>query len=60
MAEWTPTSWQQLDAQQQPNYPDAAALDRVVDELSRLPPLVTSWEIESLRRQLAEAARGER
>jgi 3-deoxy-7-phosphoheptulonate synthase len=29
-------------------------------QLSRLPPLVTSWEIETLKRQLAEAARGER
>ena len=29
-------------------------------ELSRLPPLVTSWEVESLKRQLAEAAQGER
>ena len=33
---------------------------RVVDEISKLPPLVTSWEIHALRTQLAEAARGER
>jgi 3-deoxy-7-phosphoheptulonate synthase len=32
----------------------------VLRELSQLPPLVTSWEIERLKSQLAEAARGER
>ena len=29
-------------------------------ELARLPPLVTSWEVEALKQQLAEASRGER
>ena len=29
-------------------------------ELARLPPLVTSWEVETLKQQLAEASRGER
>ena len=28
--------------------------------MARLPPLVTSWEIENLKHQLAEATRGER
>ena len=32
----------------------------MVEEISKLPPLVTSWEIAALRTQLAEAARGER
>jgi 3-deoxy-7-phosphoheptulonate synthase len=58
--EWTPDSWRERNAQQQPEYPDPAALEAVLDELSQLPPLVTSWEILSLREQLAEAARGER
>lgn len=40
-------------------YPDPVALARVVEEMRRLPPLVTSWEVESLRDQLARAARGE-
>jgi 3-deoxy-7-phosphoheptulonate synthase len=57
---WTPDSWQGRAATQQPDYPDQALVRSVVDELSRLPPLVTSWEIEALRQQLAEAARGER
>jgi 3-deoxy-7-phosphoheptulonate synthase len=57
---WTPESWRQRRALQQPEYPDAAALDRVLAELRTLPPLVTSWEIVNLRQQLAEAAAGKR
>ena len=45
---------------QQPSYADADALERVVASLSRLPPLVVSWEVEALRDQLAQAQRGER
>ena len=57
---WSPTSWQAKPAAQQPAYPRAADIDRVVAEISKLPPLVTSWEIGALQAQLAEAARGER
>src|SRR5208283_4752344 len=32
----------------------------VLAELAKLPPLVTSWEVEALKQQLAEASRGER
>jgi 3-deoxy-7-phosphoheptulonate synthase len=56
---WSTTSWQSRVAQQQASYGDPAALARVVDEIGRLPPLVTSWEVEKLRAQLARAARGE-
>jgi 3-deoxy-7-phosphoheptulonate synthase len=59
-ADWSPTSWQAKPVSQQPAYPDAARLEEVLRELSCLPPLVTSWEIERLKVQLAEAARGER
>lgn len=58
--EWSPSSWQSRPAAQQPDYPDPAVLRRVLAQLSRLPPLVTSWEIENLKRQLADATRGER
>ncbi|GFE83488.1 phospho-2-dehydro-3-deoxyheptonate aldolase [Steroidobacter agaridevorans] len=57
---WHPSSWQSRQAQQQATYPDQAALDSVVSELSRLPPLVVSWEIEALKEQIASAQRGER
>jgi 3-deoxy-7-phosphoheptulonate synthase len=56
--DWHPGSWQGKTADQQPVYPDPAALTRVLDEIARLPPLVTSWEIESLKQKLGEAARG--
>ena len=60
MAEWHPTSWQRRPAGQQPTYPDQQKLAETVKQLSSLPPLVTSWEIERLRVQLAEAADGKR
>jgi 3-deoxy-7-phosphoheptulonate synthase len=59
MQEWTPTSWQQKPAAQQVSYGDSEALSRVLAEMSRLPPLVTSWEVENLRAGLARAARGD-
>lgn len=57
---WSPTSWQQKEVRQQPEYPDEAALRAVLDELRSLPPLVTSWEVDTLKGQLAEAAYGKR
>ena len=59
MNEWSPGSWQSRPALQQANYPDPAALDAALDELRSLPPLVTSWEIHTLRRQLAAAETGD-
>ena len=58
-SEWHPASWQSLSAAQQPTYPDKRALERAVSELSRLPPLVTSWEVDELRSLIAKAQRGE-
>jgi 3-deoxy-7-phosphoheptulonate synthase len=57
--EWHPASWQALTAQQQPTYPDKAAFERALGDLSRLPPIVTSWEVEALKDQIAAAQRGE-
>ena len=59
-AGWTPQSWRARPASQQPVYPDAAALAEVQRELAALPPLVTSWEILALRKQIAEAQEGKR
>src|SRR5688572_20241667 len=58
--DWTPAGWRARTAAQQPNYPDAAELAAVQEELRRLPPLVTSWEILALKKQLAEAQEGRR
>ncbi|MDQ3366096.1 MAG: 3-deoxy-7-phosphoheptulonate synthase class II [Myxococcota bacterium] len=56
---WSPTTWQQHPAKQQAGYGDPSALARVVHEIGELPPLVTSWEVEKLRSQLARAASGD-
>jgi 3-deoxy-7-phosphoheptulonate synthase len=55
---WQPTSWQSRPLTQQPVYPDPAALEDTLGKLALLPPLVTSWEIEALKTQLAEAEAG--
>jgi 3-deoxy-7-phosphoheptulonate synthase len=57
---WAPELWQSKPAAQQPVYPDPAKLNGVLTQLAKLPPLVTSWEIENLKQQLAAATRGER
>jgi 3-deoxy-7-phosphoheptulonate synthase len=57
---WHPASWQTKHAQQQATYSDRAALEATVAALSRLPPIVVSWEIEALKEQIAAAQRGDR
>jgi 3-deoxy-7-phosphoheptulonate synthase len=57
--QWQPTSWQGRTATQQPTYPDQAELEQTVAALSRLPPIVTSWEIDALKEHIAKAQRGE-
>lgn len=59
-AGWSPSSWRGFPATQQPQYPDAEALASVQRELGVLPPLVTSWEILALKKQIAEAQEGRR
>lgn len=56
---WRPDSWRQKTARQQGRYPDAEKLQQTLTQLAELPPLVTSWEVEALKAQLAAAARGE-
>lgn len=59
MKPWTPDSWKNHPAEQQAAYPDGDHLAGVLTELSALPPLVTSWEVDDLKQKLAAAARGE-
>lgn len=51
-------AWRELPIRQQPTWPDRNAVDTVVAELRRLPPLVLADEIDELRAQLALAAQG--
>ena len=55
---WTPDSWRALPADQQPDWPDPAAVEATLAELRALPPLVFAGEARQLRRALAEVAAG--
>ncbi len=55
---WTPDGWRQLPAEQQPEWPDPAELDRALKELSALPPLVFAGEARQLTTALAAVAQG--
>lgn len=58
MNPWVPASWKSKTALQQPDYENKAELAEVLQTLSERPPLVTSWEVERLKSQLALASRG--
>jgi 3-deoxy-7-phosphoheptulonate synthase len=57
---WTPDSWRRRTIAQAIPYDDEAALAAALARLAALPPLVTPWEIERLKAQLAEAEDGKR
>lgn len=59
MQSWSPTSWLKHSYEQAANYPDKAHLTGVIEQLSQLPPLVTSGEIKHLKHAIARAGRGE-
>jgi 3-deoxy-7-phosphoheptulonate synthase len=57
---WTPDSWRNYPAANQPPYRDPAALEAVLSRLRTYPPLVAMGEVEQLKTQLAEARAGKR
>ncbi len=58
--QWYLDSWKNKEIRQQPTYPDQKMLEKAVNKLSNLPPLVTSWEIYKLKEKLAEVQQGKR
>lgn len=56
---WGPESWRKYPALQQPNYPDAAEVQRATEEIARMPPLIFAGECRNLQARLAKAATGE-
>jgi len=58
MQPWSPASWQDRVAEQQPEWPDEGALQRALKQLSTLPPLVFAGEARALQASLAEVAAG--
>ena len=56
---WTPSSWRNKPIQQVPDYPDAAALAAVEEQLAGFPPLVFAGEARKLKRALGKVAAGD-
>ncbi len=52
-------AWRNLDAKQQPNWPDADELARATADLAAQPPLVFAGEADRLKSHLAAASRGD-
>jgi 3-deoxy-7-phosphoheptulonate synthase len=55
---WTPSSWRELHAGQQPEWPDPDALAAVRERLRGLPPLVFAGEARALLAALGEVSEG--
>jgi 3-deoxy-7-phosphoheptulonate synthase len=53
LQQWSPDSWRALPAEQQPDWPDPAALDDALTTLRQIPPLVFAGEARSLTDALA-------
>jgi len=55
---WSPASWREREALQQPEWPDDVAAKRVTQRLHTLPPLVFAGEARQLQGALAQVAAG--
>src|SRR5688500_2952752 len=55
---WTPSSWQDRPARQQPDWPDSDQFLGALKTLAGFPPLVFAGEARSLKASLAEVAAG--
>ncbi|MBT5905445.1 MAG: 3-deoxy-7-phosphoheptulonate synthase class II [Acidimicrobiaceae bacterium] len=55
---WTSRTWRDRTALQQPQWPDGAAHEAVLEQLSSLPPLVFAGETRELTDRLADVAAG--
>ena len=56
---WTPSSWRDRLAAQQPAWPDPAPYEATLKTISGYPPLVFAGEARALRADLARVAAGE-
>ncbi len=55
---WTPTSWRERTALQQPDWPDQGAYESALKRLSIVPPLVFAGEARTLLGSLGRVAEG--
>src|SRR5256886_15754038 len=56
---WSPESWRERPAAQQPEWDDPGALDGALKELRNQPPLVFAGEARALKESLGMVSRGE-
>ncbi|KAI9313357.1 DAHP synthetase [Dichotomocladium elegans] len=56
--EWNPSTWKSKPIVQDVVYENQDQVDRVLNKLHRLPPMVSPQEIENLREQLKQVALG--
>ncbi len=56
--QWSPASWRDKPAAQQPDWPDQVAVGDALAELSSLPPLVFAGESRELKTALGQVAEG--
>ncbi|MEA3078173.1 MAG: 3-deoxy-7-phosphoheptulonate synthase [Actinomycetota bacterium] len=56
--QWSPQSWRDKRAEQQPEWPDEGELERSLKQLSTLPPLVFAGEARNLQAALADVSEG--
>jgi 3-deoxy-7-phosphoheptulonate synthase len=55
---WTPSTWKDHSAEQQPAWPDEVAVERALKQISSYPPLVFAGEARSLTAALARVSEG--
>lgn len=59
MNPWSLTSWKTYRYHQAVVYSDKTHLNKVIDELKSLPPLVSQGEVEQLKQSILKAGKGE-
>lgn len=57
---WSPSSWRDRKAAQQPTYENKAKVASCLDVIRKKPPITTRGEVDRLLEELAEAASGKR
>jgi len=55
---WSPATWRAFPADQQPEWPDEAAVDQALKQIAGYPPLVFAGEARSLLGSLGQVAAG--
>jgi len=55
---WTPSTWRERRAEQQPPWPDDVAVERALKQIASFPPLVFAGEARNLTASLGQVAAG--